>query len=64
MAFQSAVGRVSRGRGGESLCQMVGNKGELLGAAVAELDECVYCVVFGSVGGSCGVVVGVFLDQA
>ncbi|KAL3573284.1 hypothetical protein D5086_027188 [Populus alba] len=49
MAFQSPVGGVGGGRGGESLCQVVGNKGELLGAAAAELDESVYYLVFNTV---------------
>ncbi|KAB5527873.1 hypothetical protein DKX38_021720 [Salix brachista] len=41
MTFQSPVGGVGGGRGGESLCQVIGNKGELLGTAAAELDESV-----------------------
>jgi len=63
MAFQSPVGGVGGGCRGESLCQVVGNKSKLLGAAAAELDKCVYCLVFDTVGGSCCVDVRVFLDQ-
>ena len=63
MAFQSPVGGVGGGRGGESQCQVVGNKGELLGAAAAELDESVYYLVFNTVGGSYCVDIRVFLDQ-
>ena len=63
MAFQSPVGGVGGGSSGESLCQVVGNKGELLGTAAAELDESVYYLVFNTVGRSYCVDIRVFLDQ-
>jgi hypothetical protein len=42
---------------------VVGNKGELLGTAAAELDESVYYLVFNTVGRSYCVDIRVFLDQ-
>ncbi|KAG5252236.1 xyloglucan glycosyltransferase [Salix suchowensis] len=44
MAFQPPVDGVGGGCRGESLCQVVGNKSWLPGAAAAELDKCVYCL--------------------
>ncbi|KAJ6334009.1 hypothetical protein OIU78_011005 [Salix suchowensis] len=41
MAFQPPVDGVGGGCRGESLCQVVGNKSWLPGAAAAELDKCV-----------------------
>lgn len=63
MAFQPAVGGVRGGRGGESVRQVVGNQGELLGAAATELDEFVHRVVLDTVGGSVGIDDRVFLDK-